>query len=486
MAEANAYDLICVGAGLAGLVTALRGAELGLKVVLLEKGTGEHYPCNSRFTGGFLHVGYHDVRAAPEVLEKHVADIAVNANLGRASALDAERSFCWLRANGLRFAYLPPKPGSMKYGSWVMAPLRPLMTTIKDEAAWKGRGPDFGLRELLKRFKALGGDFFPGTRAQRLILQGPQNTQVHASAGDETQTFEGRSVVLCDGGFSGNPELFRRYIGPHPEKVIQRGAGTGRGDALLMATEVGAAVVEYSNRFYGHVLSIDALRNDRLWPYPQLDAIVGAGILVDRSGERIFDEGMGGIHAANCIAALEDPLCGTVIFDSAIWASAGKLGHVAPNPWIIKHGATVHIADTIDALARACGIPSDRLTATVNTYNDALKSRTLDKLSPARSEKKGRAMPIAQPPYMAAPACAGITHTMGGLSVDENARVLDASGRPLAGLYAAGASLGGLEGGAEVGYVGGLIKAAVFGLRAAEHAASTVRNNREAVGGQAA
>jgi fumarate reductase flavoprotein subunit len=77
-------------------------------------------------------------------------------------------------------------------------------------------------------------------------------------------------------------------------------------------------------------------------------------------------------------------------------------------------------------------------------------------------------MPIAHPPYYAVPLCAGITYTMGGIAIDPHGRVRRASGGTIQGLYAAGAATGGLEGGAGVGYVGGLIKAATFGIRAAE------------------
>ena len=65
------------------------------------------------------------------------------------------------------------------------------------------------------------------------------------------------------------------------------------------------------------------------------------------------------------------------------------------------------------------------------------------------------------------PICAAITNTMGGIVVDGRARVLDVNDRPIAGLYAAGSTVGGLDGGPHAGYVGGLIKA-TFGLRAAE------------------
>jgi fumarate reductase flavoprotein subunit len=51
--------------------------------------------------------------------------------------------------------------------------------------------------------------------------------------------------------------------------------------------------------------------------------------------------------------------------------------------------------------------------------------------------------------------------------VDGNGAVLDHDDRPIAGLYAAGSTVGGLDGGPHAGYVGGLIKATI-GLRAAE------------------
>ena len=42
-------------------------------------------------------------------------------------------------------------------------------------------------------------------------------------------------------------------------------------------------------------------------------------------------------------------------------------------------------------------------------------------------------------------------HTMGGLVVDEKRHVLDASGKPIPGLYAAGEVTGGIHGGNRLG-----------------------------------
>jgi succinate dehydrogenase/fumarate reductase flavoprotein subunit len=61
----------------------------------------------------------------------------------------------------------------------------------------------------------------------------------------------------------------------------------------------------------------------------------------------------------------------------------------------------------------------------------------------------------------------GVTHTMGGLRVDERARVLREDGTPLGGLFAAGVDVGGIATG---GYASGLAQALVLGLVAAESA----------------
>ena len=71
-------------------------------------------------------------------------------------------------------------------------------------------------------------------------------------------------------------------------------------------------------RFYCHLLSIDAPKRERLWPYPYLDALVVAGILVGPDGRRFTDEGMGGVYATNAVAQLPDPLSAIVIFEREI------------------------------------------------------------------------------------------------------------------------------------------------------------------------
>jgi succinate dehydrogenase/fumarate reductase flavoprotein subunit len=74
---------------------------------------------------------------------------------------------------------------------------------------------------------------------------------------------------------------------------------------------------------------------------------------------------------------------------------------------------------------------------------------------------------LVQPPFTAVRVHAAVTHTIGGLRVDEQARVLDREGMPVDGVHAAGADAGGIFTG---GYGSGLAAALVYGRIAAETA----------------
>src|ERR1035437_9050162 len=78
------------------------------------------------------------------------------------------------------------------------------------------------------------------------------------------------------------------------------------------------------------------------------------------------------------------------------------------------------------------------------------------------------ALPVLHPPFYAMPLCSGITATMGGIAIDTDCRALRADGSFIPGLFAAGSTVAGLEGGKQMAYMGGLSKAFILGLLAAE------------------
>ena len=69
-----AYDLVVIGGGIAGLTAAGRAAQAGLRVAVLERGTDDAYACNSRYSGGILHIAFHNIREPASALLEVIAD----------------------------------------------------------------------------------------------------------------------------------------------------------------------------------------------------------------------------------------------------------------------------------------------------------------------------------------------------------------------------------------------------------------------------
>jgi fumarate reductase flavoprotein subunit len=283
------------------------------------------------------------------------------------------------------------------------------------------------------------------------------------------KTLQASAVVIADGGFQANFDMLRKSgVSPAPEKLLARNGRTAVGDGLRMALALGAAVSQGMNNIYGHLHNRDAMSSTKHWPRPVVDDLAAAGIVIDAGGRRFTDEGLGGIWITNAIARLPDPLGTTIIFDQAIWDGPPGRNHAQPpNPLVVEAGGTLHRADTLAELAVKIGLPAPTLSDVVGEYNDAFDADSLQRLSPPRRSDPIRAWPIKMAPFYAMPICAAITNTMGGIVVDSDAHVLDVNDRPIPGLYAAGSTVGGLDGGPHAGYVGGLIKATI-GLRAAE------------------
>lgn len=467
--EMENIDVIVVGGGIAGLVAANRSAQLGKRVALLEKGAEEKYLCNSRFSGGTFSICFKDIMSGEETLLKAIEERTAGyarPELATAIAQTAPIAIRWLQSEGAKFIKTN-SAAFLSYKTWVLAP----PPRVRPGLNWQGQGPDVLLQTLERNFTKRGGRIFRGTRALNLIMDGKRCVGVEAQSAHGHVSYRSGATVICDGGFQADADLVRENITRHPEKLRQRGAATGGGDGLRMARAAGAATAGL-DCFYGHPLNIDALTNNKLWPYPYLDVLCTAGIVVDAQGRRFADEGMSGVYLANLMARLADPLSAHVIYDSAIWDGPGRGALIAPNPHIKEAGGTIHTADDLEGLASVIKVPVAALLETVAAYNAAYDSGGLAGLSPPRRGDRYKPFPIRKPPYYAMPMCAGITYTMGGIAIDQHARVIDDQGTAIPGLFAAGATTGGLEGGPTIGYVGGLTKASVLGYRAAEKIAA--------------
>lgn len=469
MQELN-YEAVVIGAGIAGLSTALRLSELKIRTAVLEKGVDDGYPCNTRIAGGAFHVAHRDVDDPPEVILEAINQRTrgtANPELVQALAGDIHGATAWLKAKGVRFI----KVGHEIFRKHSLAP--PI--NLNQSKYWEGRGGDVLIRTLTAELIRNGGEVLLGTRANTLVMDADRCIGVDVLRQGTPLRVHAGAVVICDGGFQANPELVARYITGSPEKIRQRNSGSGTGDGLQMAMQAGAQVVGM-NRFYGHILAREAMGNDALSPFPIADFLCGAGIVVDASCRRIADEGRGGVYLVNAIAGQDDPLGTVAIFNEAVWTGPGREFISPANPQLSQKGATVYTASTVSELAEKLDLDPQHLEKTVSDYNDAVEQGKTESLAPPRTSDRLKPYSLRQGPYFAVRLCAGMTYTMGGLAIDGKSRVMDADDRPIPGLYAAGCAAGGLEGGEHVAYLGGLTRSTVTALRAADHIAAWQRS----------
>ena len=456
-------DVAVIGGGISGLIAAIRSAQGGRRVLVFEKTPDERYVCNSRLTAGIWHCCQMDVQSEPKALEDKIMQVtggAARPDLAAAVSKDALRVVRFMQSLGIRFI-----KGPMDYQSFMLSP----PTITPQGRQWEGRGGDVMLRTFEAELGKLSGKILRGHRAVELIKRGGRVTGFagELAAGGTFTVDASQAVVIADGGFQANPELTRGPVTTDPSRVLQRNAATGMGDGMKMAKAAGAALSDLRG-FYGHVQSRDALKSDKLWPYGWLDFVLAAGMIVTRDGRRFADEGEGGVGVANRMAMQPDPLDATVIADDRIWKERGTFNLLPPNPRLVDNGGTMFQANTLEELAAKAGLDPAGLVAQVQAYNAAIRSGQLASLSPPRTTAKFEAMPIEKAPFYAFPAVAGMTYTMGGISIDADTRVLTPEGKPIDGLYAVGCATGGLEGGEKKGYVGGLVKSSVTGLRCGE------------------
>jgi len=446
------FDLVTIGGGFSGLTTACRAAELGLKAAVLERRGEERYPCSSRWSTGVFGVMQISLMNAPDVLiEAFTTGTGgtCKVELVEAVARNARRAKEWLEEQGASFTV----EGSLERSQHVLAPPRRFDVPGLD---WEGRGADTLMRRMEANLVTRGGEVLRGTKVEALIVEGGRCVGVSARRGGAAMRIEAANTVIADGGFAANPEMIRRHIVPRPERVLARVGPEAKGDGIRMAEAAGAAIGGFGE-FYGHVHHRDAMTNASLWPYPHFDALAMASMVVGPDGRRFGDEGLVGVYLANRIARLPDPLSAVIVFDDAIWSGApGHAGPVPCNGTLYEGGGSLLSAPDLDELARRAGLPAAALAETVRAHNAAAQ---------------GHKLPIAQPPFHAAPLCAGITGTMGGVVIDAHARALRPDFTVFPGLYAVGTPVAGLEGGPHAGYAGGLCKAFVLGLLAAEHMA---------------
>ena len=458
---AASYDVVVVGGGLAGSVIAVIAAQGGARVALIDKASYEFGDGNVLMAAGAYAAGGRD-RFNPDAIYADVMSQGVAyPDLAKAFAATCARSVDFLRSCGVEIA------GSGA-GSLRLEPDGEVNLVGPIYRKDTGRKT---LQKLRARFERAGGVTLRGVEGVRLIAEQGQVRGIVARRGPDMVDLRARAVALTTGGFSNNPEMLRRYIGPGAALCRLRGSKNCTGDALRMALDAGAKAVNLEY-FYGHLQAINALVDDRFWPFPRLDVMVNEGILINPSGSRFADEGRQDIALANDIARSEFPRGCALIFDEATWKRAADTSvfNLPPaNPWFTQHGADLYERNTAEQIGTALGMDPAQVARTVSSFNESAKTGRFPGVP-----RSNKARPLEGKLY-GLKVVPGITFTMGGVLINGRGQVLNAREEPIAGLYAAGDAIGGLMGGYRGGYHGGLTQAVVTGMLAGETLASVLK-----------
>jgi tricarballylate dehydrogenase len=460
--ELTRYDVAVIGGGNAGLCAALTAARAGARVIVLESAPRHLRGGNSRHTRNLrcAHAAPTDILTERYSEEELLADLMrvndgeTDEDLARLVVAHSAECVPWMKLAGARF----------------QAALRGTLQLSRTNAFFLGGGTAL-MNSYYAAAERLGIEVRYDAEVVGLELRDGvfQSAAVRTGAG--TTALQAAAVVLAAGGFEANLEWLAEAWGDAARNFIVRGTPYNRGTILRAMLAAGAAPIGDPRECHAVAIDGRAPRFDG-GIVTRLDC-VPLGIVVNRNGERFYDEG-------------ED-------FWPKRYAIWGKL--VAREPGQIAYAiidAKVRDrfmpsvfppleAQSIVALAGLLDLPAERLEATVAAFNRAVEPGTFDHtrlddcrtlgLSPAKSHWAQR---LDTPPYWGYPLRPGITFTYLGVRVDAEARVLAANGVPFANVYAAGEIMAGnvLRKGyiAGIGMTIGTVFGRIAGQSAARHA----------------
>ncbi|RSN61824.1 MULTISPECIES: FAD-dependent oxidoreductase [Actinomadura] len=464
-------DVLVVGFGCAGAAAAYEAASAGADVIVLERASGPGG--SSAQSGGELYLGGGtDVQKAcgfddtPDAmyafLEAALGPHADTAKL-RLYCDESVEHFEWFRERGVPFKpTLYPSPVWMPMTDdglmWLGENAWPYNTLA--EPAPRGHrpaAPGFAggllMEKLAAAATAAGAATHTDTQAAALVMDGGRVAGVTARSFGRDVAYRARkAVVITTGGFVDNEEM----LAAHAPVLLGHGKvsdGLDDGSGIRMATAAGAAV----RRMSAVEIALTAL-----------PAMVNRGMLVDGLGRRFINEDVyPGHYSVHAVRHQPGPYW--TIIDEEGFESVPEADR-----WGLRPS---HAAETLAELERELGMPAGALETTVETYN-----RHAENGEDPYFHKDPKWLRPLRPPFAAIDPRAGFFDggggkgtgaagfTLGGLHTTVDGAVLNNSGDPVPGLYAAGRASSGMHG---EGYISGtsLGDGTFFGRRAGRAAA---------------
>jgi tricarballylate dehydrogenase len=453
------FDVLVIGGGNAGLCAAMTAQRAGARVLLLESSPEVFRGGNSRHTRDirYLHDRGNDYATGPYPEAEFWDDLRrvtggeTTEALARLTIRESADLADWMPAHGVRWQR--PLAGTLhlaRTNLFFLGGGKAMINAYYDTA--RRLGVQVVYEAEVRQLKLADGVFHAATLASQ-------------SASHEARA---KAVVVAAGGFEANIPWLRKYWGEAADNFVIRGTRYNQGLMLEQLLEQGVKPVGNPREF--HAVAVDARA-------PKFDGgivtrldSVPFGIVVNRDGERFYDEGedfwpkryaiWGGLIA-------RQP--GQVAYSIG---DARAMGRFMPSVFPAME------AGSLGELIAGLGLDPVKVTATVDAFNRSVRPGSSDpsRLDDCRTEgltppKSHWAMPIDRPPFWAYPLRPGITFTYLGVTVDDRARVVMQDGRPSPNVFAAGEVMAGniLGKGYLAGF--GLTIGTVFGRIAGREAA---------------
>ncbi|TDC71564.1 FAD-dependent oxidoreductase [Actinomadura sp. GC306] len=503
---AESTDVIVVGSGGAALAAAYTAAANGLRTIVLEK--TEYFGGTSAYSGsGIWLPGNQAQRRAGVPDSVELGTEYFTALVGDRTPAELQRAYLSTgpelvefleRDPALRFQYMPfpdyfEAPGRIENGRDIfpvpvsaaelgdrLARIRPVIA-LDQHGIEQDRETLTGGQALIGRFllaldKTGNADLRTGTRMRSLIIENGRVTGVVADGPAGTVRLRaGRGVVLAAGGFERDHESRARHHGLPGGGWTSTATGTNTGDALAALRAAGASVDLMDEAWWCPAT---------LFPNGRAEFTLGlrGGIFVNSAGERFANESlpydrMGHeIRRGHATGVSHLPVW--FVFDDR-FDNVPALCEPRPDPAAFREAGLWRTAGTVADLAELIGVPAEALQRTVDRFNGFAAGGTdsdfrrgedpFDRFFAAGDGPNPCLVPIDRGPFHAVQIVLGDLGTKGGARIDPDARVLDESGDPIPGLYAAGNSAASVAGHVYPGPGVPLGSGMVFGYRAVRH-----------------
>lgn len=443
------WDVVVVGAGMAGLVCAITAHDAGAKVCVIEK--ADRPDGNSIYALGSVNAWgtkWQKECGIEDTKDAFFKDM-MKVSAGRA---DPALTMTYTEEIPAAVDWLQDEIG-IKFGKVKTAPWPKLGRGLRPVTEGGLTGGSVLIQSLLKAAHKRNIPFFFEHKAVQLLVgKKGEVIGVKTLTDDGYKDFYARGgVLISTGGFSANPEMTDRYIGGWASRLAIRGSRNTTGENVSLTLPLFAKMVNMDQFHAGPIVAATHVN-----PADVLNSM--HGIIVDLRGNRFMDEQNTYVIKAKTCAMNTIENKAFCIVDS----KCPVLGKVIPK--FDRLNNPYGKADTLEELCKQVDIPAETLIKNVKAYNEAVDKQTLGQLTPANSYKKP--VKLDTPPFYAVPYEGGMTATFGGPLINTKAQVQTLEGKTIPGLYAAGNAAGGLF---FRDYIGGsqLGGATVFGRIAA-------------------